>query len=108
MLLAPVGPALCYAKSVGYLARKRKSFRDFARYVSSRGILSAVKAKNVGGRPPKVPGERRRIVGISMSPRAIADLRSLSEIRGESQGDVIETLVVRALKAARRKSDGPA
>jgi hypothetical protein len=43
-----------------------------------------------------------------MSPRAIADLRSLSEIRGESQGDVIETLVVRALKAARRKSDGPA
>lgn len=65
---------------------------------------SRMKKKNLGGRPPRVAGERRRIVGISMSPGAIAALRALAELRGESQGDVIETLVVRALKAARRKA----
>jgi hypothetical protein len=37
-----------------------------------------------------------------MSPAAIADLRALAQIRGQSQGDVIESLVSRALRAALR------
>jgi len=65
------------------------------------GLMSE---KRPVGRPPKLAGERRRIIGISMSPRAIADLRELAEIRGESQGVVIETLVARALRTALRKA----
>jgi hypothetical protein len=60
------------------------------------------------GRPPKDPGERARVVGISMTPAAIEALRELSALRGVSQGVLVGSLVQGALRRERAKHAGAA
>jgi len=56
------------------------------------------------GRPPRVEGERRRPVSISLGDSEIAALRELAELRGESQGAIVGRFVLQALEREKRKS----
>ncbi len=60
------------------------------------------------GRPPKVEGERRRPVSVSLGQTEIDAIRELSRLKGESQGKVVGDLVLRELAAEhiRRKRRG--
>jgi len=55
------------------------------------------------GRPPKVEGERRKSVGLSLSNVEADALRELAELRGESQGAIVGRFVLQALERERRK-----
>ncbi len=55
------------------------------------------------GRPPKVEGQRRRSVGLSLSNVEADALRELAELRGESQGAIVGRFVLQALERERRK-----
>ena len=55
------------------------------------------------GRPPKVEGERRKSVGLSLSGPEADALRELAELRGESQGAIVGRFVLQALEREKRK-----
>lgn len=56
------------------------------------------------GRPPLPESDRRRVVGISLSPAAIEALRELARVRGMSQGEIMGKLILGAFARERRKT----
>lgn len=56
------------------------------------------------GRPPLPATQRRRLIGLRLSPATIDGIRELAQLRGQSQADVLQVIVDRALKRERIKA----
>jgi hypothetical protein len=56
------------------------------------------------GRPPLPEDERRRPVNLTLTPEVVLGLDVLAEARGMSRSGVVEQLVQKALRPARRRA----